>query len=341
MPGPVAYGLGGTEPTVTDADLLSGYLNPHYFLGGELSLSVETVELAMQERIGSRLSLSPDEVAAGIREVVDESMAAATRMHLAEKAKDPAEYTLVAFGGAGPSHAYALAKRLNMRRVVVPKGAGVLSAFGFLVAPPAVDDVRGYASPLSAVDWGRVRNLFAEMEARAGRVLMGPGGGAEGMAVRRSADMRYMGQGFELEIPIPDDVLDLGLTEPLQDSFVSTYDELFGHTSDSTACEVISWRISAHYPEADISLTYESDADEEPRPSRIIHFPGFGRIEARVYDRYSLEAGTTVVGPAIFEERESSCSVGPDAMVQVDRDLNLLISIAPEGTEWRIGKEIV
>lgn len=330
VPGPVSYGLGGTEPTVTDADLLSGYLNPDYFLGGEIQLSLASVEAAMDSKVGSPLDLAPHEVAAGIREVVDESMAAATRMHLAEKGRDPGEYTLIAFGGAGPSHAYSLAKRLNMRRVVVPKGAGVLSAFGFLVAPPSVDDVRGYASLLDDVDWAHVRDLYASMESRARQVLADVAGSADEITVTRSADMRYVGQGFELEIALPEGALDDGLAGPLHDSFVSTYRALFGHTSDSTACEVISWRLSAHAPEADIRLTYDTARTREERPARMIDLPGCGRVAANVYDRYSLTEGQVIAGPAIFEERESSCSVGPDAEVRVDGDLNLLIEIDPD-----------
>lgn len=143
VPGPICYGRNGKEPTVTDADLFLGYLNPAYFLGGEMALSIATVRDAMQERLAAPLGTSSEKVARGIQEIVDENMAAATRMHLAEKGKDPRVYSMYAFGGAGPVHAYALAKLLKVRRLIVPMGAGVISAFGFLVAAPAVDQVQG------------------------------------------------------------------------------------------------------------------------------------------------------------------------------------------------------
>lgn len=178
VPGPVCYNRGGTEPTVTDADLLLGCLDPAFFLGGEMTLSIDKVRSAVGEKLAGPLGIGREEAARGIRSIVDESMAAATRMHLAEKGKDPRAYTLFAFGGAGPVHAYALAKLLKMRRIIVPMGAGVISALGFLVAAPAVDEVRGYVSSLDRVDWDYVNGIYAEMEASARALLLGAGGDA-------------------------------------------------------------------------------------------------------------------------------------------------------------------
>ena len=152
-PGPVCYGLGGSEPTVTDADLVLGRLNPDYFLGGEMHLELDRVHGAFEQGVARALKLPMMETALGVQRIVDETMAAATRMHLAEKGRDPRRYTLVAFGGAGPVHAYNLARLLKMRRVVVPFGAGVASALGFLVAPPATDMVRSYVARIERLDW--------------------------------------------------------------------------------------------------------------------------------------------------------------------------------------------
>ncbi|MEV5754928.1 hydantoinase/oxoprolinase family protein [Actinoallomurus sp. NPDC052308] len=168
VPGPVAYRHGGTEPTVTDSDLLAGYLDPDHFLGGELSLALPDVRRAL-DRLGAQLGVNTQTAAIGIQDLVIENMAAATRMQLAEKGRDPRAYSLTAFGGAGPVHAYALAKRLKLPRIIVPAGAGVMSAFGFLVAAPAVDDVRGYPTSLTSADWDKVASLYADMEARARR----------------------------------------------------------------------------------------------------------------------------------------------------------------------------
>lgn len=161
-PGPVCYNLGGTEPAVTDADLFLGYLNPDYFLGGEMKLDMTTVERAIGEKLAKPLGLSTLEAAVGIHNIVNENMAAATRMHLAEKGRDPRRYAMIAFGGAGPVHAYNLARLLKLGRLIVPLGAGVTSALGFLVAAPAIDYVRSYVSRLEQIDWPHLNALFGD-----------------------------------------------------------------------------------------------------------------------------------------------------------------------------------
>src|SRR5262249_9132818 len=155
--------LGGAEPTVTDADLLLGRLDPDHFLGGEMHLEPDRVQRVFEQGVAQELGLRVSETALGVQRIVDETMAAATRIHLAETGRDPRRYTLVAFGGAGPVHAYNLARLLKMRRVVVPLGAGVASALGFLVAPPATDMVRSYVARLERLDFELVKTLFAEM----------------------------------------------------------------------------------------------------------------------------------------------------------------------------------
>ena len=159
-PGPVCYARGGTEPAVTDADLLLGYLSPDYFLGGEMKLDFDAVRSAMSEVVARPLGLGVTEAAAGIHSIVNENMAAATRMYIAEKGRDPRRYTMIAFGGAGPVHAYGLAKLLKLRRIVCPLGAGVMSALGFLVAPSAIDFVRSYVSRVSEIDWAHLCLLY-------------------------------------------------------------------------------------------------------------------------------------------------------------------------------------
>ena len=170
-PGPVCYGLGGSQPTVTDADLVLGRLDPAYFLGGELTLDPGRVQQAFADTITPELGIESQDAALGVQRIVDETMAAATRMHLAEKGRDPRQYTIIAFGGAGPVHAWNLARLLKVRQVVVPLGAGVASALGFLVAPPATDMVRSYVARLDRVDWSHVNALLSEMQ-KLGRDLL-------------------------------------------------------------------------------------------------------------------------------------------------------------------------
>jgi N-methylhydantoinase A len=333
VPGPVAYGRGGTEPTVTDSDLLAGYLDADRFLGGDLSLSLPDVRQALQ-RLGEQIGVDARAAAAGIQELVVENMAAATRMHLAEKGRDPREYTLMAFGGAGPVHAYGLAKRLRIARIVVPVGAGVMSAFGLLVAAPTVDDVRGYPAALTAVDWGRVAALYDDMESRARRLLLPDVAAPHVLRVERSADMRYVGQGFEINVPLPGGTLDSSCEDRFREAFVDTYQSVFGRTIRDGIPEIINWRLSAALPAAPLRLAYQPPQSSPRRERRLVCFPGHGEIEVDVYDRSVLSPGTTITGPALFEERETSCGVGPDCTVTVDAQHNLVIDIttATEGS---------
>lgn len=329
VPGPVCYRRGGANPTVTDADLLLGYLNPAFFLGGEMALSLAQVEQAIESRLAAPLGIERKTAAIGIQDIVNEAMAAATRMHLAEKGKDPRDYTLMAFGGAGPVHAYALARLLKLKRVIVPMGAGVMSALGFLVAAPEIDDVRGYPAPLAGVDWQRVAGLYEQMETRARLLLERAGGGHEAMTLARYADMRYMGQGFEIPVRLPDGPLGPAQHDAIRAAFLRAYHQLFDRTIDDVPCEIINWRLTARLPGRAISLAHTLAATEARRGTRTVHFAGYGDLASAVYDRYALTPGTVIQGPAVFEERESSFSVGPDCSVTVDRHFNLVADFAP------------
>ena len=203
-PGPVCYGHGGVQPAVTDADLVLGYLSPDYFLGGEMHLDLAAVWAAIAT-LAVPMGLDVTAAAAGIHRIVNENMAAATRMYVAEKGRDPRQYSMIAFGGAGPVHAYGLAKLLKLRQIICPLGAGVMSALGLLVAPPAIDFVRSYVIRLDDIDWDHVNQLFAGMEREARRLLADAGAGE--LSFERRADMRHVGQGFEIDVPLPPVVL--------------------------------------------------------------------------------------------------------------------------------------
>jgi N-methylhydantoinase A len=330
-PGPVAYGLGGSEPTVTDADVLLGCLDPENFLGGEMKLAFGDVHRALDERLAQPMGLPVRKVAAGIQDIATENMAAAARAHLAESGKDPRSYSLIAFGGAGPVHAYALARRLRVSRILIPMGAGVFSAFGFLVAPPTVDEVRGYAAVLEQVDWTRVQRLYADMTARACAVLKDAGIADEGMVVTRSADLRYAGQGFEIEVPLPTGLLDSAAAPAIAERFSQTYRTKFGRTIAGIPVEAINWRLTARLPETHISLAYHLSEGPPARGRRELHLLRVGDVDATVYDRYALAPGTEIRGPAVIEERESSFVMGPDCIATVDQHLNLVVDIGSTG----------
>jgi len=331
-PGPVCYGLGGTQPAVTDADLLLGYLSPEYFLGGEMDLDLGLVKDAVEEKLANVTGLSVEEVAAGIHSIVNENMASATRMYIAEKGRDPRRYALVASGGAGPVHAYGMAKLLKISRVICPLGAGVLSALGFLVAAPGTDSVRSYVSRLENLDWDRLNRLFREMEEEAMAQIVEAGADPATVTMRRRADMRYSGQGFEIDVPVPDGEMDGSAADVMRQSFLDKYQELFGRQIDDLPIEALTWRIYASGPTPNVELNFAGQQiDEEPsdKGERQGYFPETGYATCRIYNRYALKPGDSFRGPAVIEERESTAVAGPDTTVSIDKYLNLVIDIDP------------
>ena len=326
-PGPACYGLGGTEPTVSDADLVLGLLNPDYFLGGEMSLDPDSAQKAIETRLAVPMGMSVTRAAQGIHEVVNENMATAARMHAAEQGLDIRGSALVAFGGAGPVHAYQVAKVLGINRVVCPLGAGVMSSIGMLVAPKSFDSVQSYISRLDSVDWDHVSSIYETMESSAVELLTLAGVEAEDIRIERSADMRYVGQGFEIVVPVPGGKLGPGLQETLAATFSETYKSLFGRILTDVPVETITWRLSASEPppRPDIRFrTAESPAHAGGvKGERPVFLTEEGRfIDCPVFDRYGLEPGATVNGPAIVEEREATVFVGPDARCAIDEHLN-------------------
>lgn len=331
-PGPVCYGLGGTQPAVTDADLLLGYLSPEYFLGGEMDLDLGLVKDAVEEKLANVTGLSVEEVAAGIHTIVNENMASATRMYIAEKGRDPRRYALIASGGAGPVHAYGMAKLLKISRVICPLGAGVLSALGFLVAAPGTDSVRSYVSRLENLDWDRLNRLFREMEEEAMAQIVEAGADPATVTMRRRADMRYSGQGFEIDVPVPDGEMDGSAADVMRQSFLDKYQELFGRQIDDLPIEALTWRIYASGPTPNVELNFAGQQiDEEPsdKGERQVYFPETGYATCRIYNRYALKPGDSFRGPAVIEERESTAVAGPDTTVSIDKYLNLVIDIDP------------
>ena len=331
-PGPVCYGLGGTQPTVTDADLLLGYLSPEYFLGGEMDLDLGLVKDAVEEKLANVTGLSVEEVAAGIHSIVNENMASATRMYIAEKGRDPRRYALVASGGAGPVHAYGMAKLLKISRVICPLGAGVLSALGFLVAAPGTDSVRSYVSRLENLDWDRLNRLFREMEEEAMAQILEAGADPATVTMRRRADMRYSGQGFEIDVPVPDGEMNGSAANVMRQSFLDKYQELFGRQIGDLPIEALTWRIYASGPTPNVELNFAGQQiDEEPsdKGERQVYFPETGYATCKIYNRYALKPGDSFRGPAVIEERESTAVAGPDTTVSIDKYLNLVIDIDP------------
>jgi N-methylhydantoinase A len=330
-PGPVCYGLGGTQPTVTDADLVLGRLDPAYFLGGELTLDPGRVQQAFADTITPELGIGSQDAALGVQRIVDETMAAATRMHLAEKGRDPRQYTIIAFGGAGPVHAWNLARLLKVRQVVVPLGAGVASALGFLVAPPATDMVRSYVARLDRVDWSHVNALLSDMQKLGRDLLTEAGAEPEQIIYTPTADMRYVGQGFEVPVQLPSLRLGVADLPTIRENFYASYRTHFGRVMEGPSIEALSWRLACVAPNSDIRIgahdTKRGDAASARRGQRQVLFEEHGWQTCVVYDRYALPQGSTLSGPALIEERESTCVIGPGALIKVDEMRNLVIEL--------------
>ena len=328
-PGPACYGLGGTEPTVTDADLVLGYLDPGYFLGGKMALDVEGARAAIEHEVARPLGLTVDEAAWGIHTIVNENMANAARVHAVERGKDPTTLPLFAFGGAGPVHAAGVAAALGSPALVAPLGAGVMSALGFLTAPLSFDFVRTWRCALDDVDFARVNGLLAEME-RDGAALLAQSGVAKAdVTHERYADMRYLGQGHEVRVLLPPD--ELGETDTLVERFEREYEQLYGRRGPDVPVEAVNWRVvsSGPRPELELAAVALEESSRPPRAARRAYFPTLGGyVETPVYDRYALRPGTRFDGPAIVEERESTLVVGPGQTVEVTPELALAVTAA-------------
>ncbi len=330
-PGPACYGRGGAAPTVTDADLVLGYLNPDYFLGGAMPLDVEAARRALGGLAG-RLGLTVEQTAWGIHHVVNENMANAARAHLSERGTDPRRMPLFAFGGAGPVHAYRLAEILRLPAVVSPLGAGVGSTFGLLAAPLAFDFVRSAHARLDDFEWTFANALLDEM-AREGRTLLERAGvPADAISYARSADMRYIGQGHEVPVPLPDGALDRRHLTQITTAFDRTYQTRYGRQGPDVPLEVMNWRLVASGPPPTLRPrppAADSDRRAALKGARLAYFPEHGRyIETSVYDRYALAPGEAIGGPAIVEERESTLVIGARGRARVDEHLNVIVDFA-------------
>lgn len=330
-PGPVCYDRGGAEPTVTDADLVLGYLSPDYFLGGKMRLNLEKAQRTIEDKIARPLKVDLLRAAWGIHQVVNENMANAARIHLVEKGRDPRDYNLIAFGGAGPVHAYRVAERLKLKTLVCPLAAGVTSAFGMLTAPLAFDFVQSYVTSLSDLDCAVLERLYADMEAR-GRDLLAAAGVEGEIALTRSADMRYLHQGFEIRVPLPPGRLTSDDLPALRRAFAKEYERLYKRLNPGVEVEVVNWRLVASGPQPRITLRPSEVAERSltaaRKGERPVYLPEHnGFVPCNVYDRYLLPVGVTFPGPAVVEERECTVVIGPGAQANVDEEQNLVITL--------------
>ena len=321
-PGPACYGRGGVEPTVTDANLLLGFLNADYFLGGEMSLDRDAAATAIRTKIAEPSGLSLEEAAWGIHQVANESMANAARVHVLERGYDPRRFPLLAFGGAGPVHAYRIAASLGSPTLIVPFAAGVMSTIGFLSAPLAFDGVRSWNLPIESIDESEAEQTFQDLERSGEQLLVDSGIPSEKISHRRFVDLRYVGQGHSVRVAWPG-------TAGIQAAFEERYRALYERQGPPVAIEALHWRVVSSGPSPDLKLQPTLRGEGEPQKgSRDVYLPESKRLEqVPVFDRYRLPQGYSFDGPAIVEERESTLVLGPDAKVVVDEQLNLVVDL--------------
>jgi len=321
-PGPICYARGGTEPGVTDADLLLGYLDENYFLGGEMKLDKEAARRGIEEKIAKPLGVAFVQAVWGIHDLINETMAAAAKTHIAEKGGNPRVATVAAFGGAGPVHAYGLAKKLGSPRLIVPPNAGVGSALGFFTAPRAFDLVRSHKVALDTADFSEIEGIFKVMEAEGARTLQ-KSGTAEDIIFERSVDARFVGQGSETNIPVLESNFAHVKKEDMRRRFDEIYEKLYGRTYPDSPVEFINFKVRASLPERLLQLPKIEkragslkDAIKGARQA----YSGIAKdfIPYTVYDRYKLYPDAKFQGPAIIEERESTVIIGEDTSISVD-----------------------
>jgi N-methylhydantoinase A len=307
-PGPACYARGGTAPTVTDADLVLGRIDPVQFAGGKIALEPPRAATAVSATIATPLGMTLPEAARGICEIVDETMASAARVHAVENGKDTGGRTLIAFGGAAPLHAARLAQKLGIKRVVIPPDAGVGSANGFLDAPIAYEVVRTLLLRLDGLDTAALDRLFAEMRAEAETVVR-LGAPTGPLMELRTGFMRYRGQGHEVAVPLPDGTFD---TATLRAAFDATYERVYGRTIPGLEVEAVTWTLALSQPRAPWKRSPAPPAREAPAPSgsrRLIDTAHGETSDAAVYQRAALPEGSTLTGPAVIVESGTSTIV--------------------------------
>ena len=331
-PGPAAYDRGGEQPTVTDANLQLGRLHPDNFGAKDIRLSPEKAAAAISEQVGDHLAMDAMTAAIGIAEVVDENMTNAARVHAVENGKDLAGFSMVAFGGGAPLHATRLMDKLGLDELIVPPGAGVGSAIGFLRAPFAYEAVRSLYTRIDEFDYGAVNHLLHELTVEA-ETFVRQGTDAE-LVVERQVSMRYKGQGWEIPVRLGAGTFDEFAAENLGGVFTKAYEEFFGRAIDDLAIEAVSWsvRVASTLERPAIQATLTATHLIEPTAHRDVYDPvAQARVSAGIIERESLKPGDALVGCSIIVEPQTTTILGSHHQAVMQSDGSLLITRRTEG----------
>jgi len=321
-PGPACYKQGGDNPTVTDADLVLGYLDPDFFLGGTMDLDIELSKKAIQEKIAGPLGTTMVEAAFGIHDLINETMAAAAKTHIAEKGGNPGMVTMSAFGGAGPVHAYGLARKIGAPSILVPPLAGVGSALGFFTAPVAFDLSRSHRVTLDDADFKEIEALFKQLEEESAGILKDAAKGRD-IIFERTLLMRFVGQGAETDLAIEQKPFYEFSKKDVRNLFDEEYKRLYGRTYLETPVELVTFKVRASLPKQPFSIPEIKNETSDIQACIKGERQAFSVIQKKyipftVYDRSKLFPKAKIMGPAIIEERESTIVIGEDARAKVD-----------------------
>lgn len=318
-PGPACYGRGGAQPTTTDADLVLGYLDPDYFVGGTMRLQTSKSTEAIGALAGE-LELDVQATAVAIHEVANETMANAVKFQAAKRGIEVHGLTMVATGGAGPVHGHGIAARLGIRDIIYPPYAGVVSSIGFLVSPIAYESSRTFRASLDESDFDAVEKIVSELEASSLAVVTGAGVSQSEVSQTVVCAMSYDGQGYELDVVLPRDAIRRGDTGAIREEFEREYERLYGQRIASGRVRLLTWRVRSRGPRPSFDASTSGHATTKQKGARLIWIPDTGMVETPVYDRYALEAGDELGAPAIIEERESTIVLPGPAHVTVLTD---------------------
>ena len=326
-PGPACYGRGGNQPTLTDANVALGYLVPDAFLGGTMSLDPDAANSALAEDVAKDLDVDVGRAAWGVHEVINEDVARAFRVHASEIGFDYRHCAMVAFGGSGPAHAMRVARKLRIPKVIFPVGAGVMSAIGLLTVPISFATLRSGRLRLEDLDERALAAGFSPVEDQARTLLEEAGVSLDGINMERRLDMRFYGQGHEVEVTLPDGIS----PNKLGDLFLEAYAQNFTTTPLDAGIEIVNWKIEASGPSPDFENSYRpytAPANEEALKSTVRMFDPNTQelVECPVYDRYSIATGATIDGPALIQEDEATTVLGSGESIEVDSFGNLVAS---------------
>lgn len=331
-PGPACYGKGGTEPTVTDAHMVCGVLDPNYFLGGEMRLDPKAAEVAVRKHVAEKLGLPLLEAAHGIIKVANTNMATAIREMTIQKGFDPREFVLVAFGGAGPMHANALADELEVAKTIIPVAAGAFSALGILLSNVRFDSTTTKVSPLQQMSRAQIQAIFKDLESEATENLTNEGFKVDDISFSRELDMRYVGQEYTVRVPVTD--LD---PDGIKKRFDKIHETTYAHSSSGEPAEIVSYRLSAsgRIPKPRLEKIKRGSGQPRPEAVRGVRQVYFGELKThlptQIYERSLLLAGDVIQGPAVVEEKAATTVLYPGYSGAVDEHGNLVITKSERG----------